>query len=303
MNKNKEFMKIGDKTFHSRLIVGTGKYKDFFNVCFSNILKKVSVADPNLSVPVRLKPEKYKKKELRVKASSRLKALKQINVFNVFNTQVLNNISRMDKLLSNEGLGGAKVIGSDAKDLRFNFKKGHPELPSNSVDFIITSPPYAGAQKYVRASSFSLGWLGFCDDVPLKSFENESIGREHYSKSQMSEKLSFDISEIDSRIQDIYEVNPLRAHINGNYLLEMNKAIGEMYRVLKKGSYCVIVMGNNEVCGKPFNTQEYINSLAEKFGFTTELKLVDDIHSRGLMTKRNKTASIINSEWIMVLKK
>ena len=29
MNKQKEFMKIGDKTFHSRLIVGTGKYKDF----------------------------------------------------------------------------------------------------------------------------------------------------------------------------------------------------------------------------------------------------------------------------------
>lgn len=29
MNKHKEFMKIGDKTFHSRLIVGTGKYKDF----------------------------------------------------------------------------------------------------------------------------------------------------------------------------------------------------------------------------------------------------------------------------------
>ena len=29
MNKDKEFMKIGGKTFHSRLIVGTGKYKDF----------------------------------------------------------------------------------------------------------------------------------------------------------------------------------------------------------------------------------------------------------------------------------
>ena len=29
MNTYKEFMKIGDKTFHSRLIVGTGKYKDF----------------------------------------------------------------------------------------------------------------------------------------------------------------------------------------------------------------------------------------------------------------------------------
>ena len=29
MNKNNEFMKIGDKTFKSRLIVGTGKYKSF----------------------------------------------------------------------------------------------------------------------------------------------------------------------------------------------------------------------------------------------------------------------------------
>jgi len=29
MDTKKEFMKIGDKTFKSRLIVGTGKYKSF----------------------------------------------------------------------------------------------------------------------------------------------------------------------------------------------------------------------------------------------------------------------------------
>ena len=29
MDKQNEFMKIGDKTFKSRLIVGTGKYKSF----------------------------------------------------------------------------------------------------------------------------------------------------------------------------------------------------------------------------------------------------------------------------------
>ena len=29
MTTKKEFMKIGDKTFKSRLIVGTGKYKSF----------------------------------------------------------------------------------------------------------------------------------------------------------------------------------------------------------------------------------------------------------------------------------
>ena len=276
---------------------------DFFKICFSNILKKVSFADPNLSVPVRLKPEKYKKKELREKASDILEKLKSVDVFEVFESQVKENISRMQKLTSIDNLGKASVIGNDAKNLRYDYLKNTPILQNESVDLIITSPPYAGAQKYIRASSFSLGWLGFCDNTPLRSIENESIGREHYSRSVTSKKLSFDIKEIDERISEIFDINPLRAYINGNYLSEMDKTLREMYRVLKCGGYCIVVMGNNEVCGKPFNTQKYINLLAEKHGFSTELKLVDNIHSRGLMTKRNKTASIINSEWILVLKR
>ncbi|MCA0948671.1 DNA methyltransferase [Shewanella chilikensis] len=279
------------------------KNRDFFLVCFSNILKKVSIADPNLSVPVRLKPEKYKSKDLKEKASTRLEQIKLINVFQVYESQARENISRMQKLASINDLGIATVIGNDAKQLRYDYQENAPELKRESVDLIITSPPYAGAQKYVRASSFSLGWLGFCETSTLKSFENESIGREHYPTSLISKKISFGINEIDSRISEIYTTNPLRAYINGNYLREMDIAIKEMYRVLKAGKYCIIVIGNNEVCGKPFNTQLYINLLAERHGFSTEMKLVDNIHSRGLMTKRNKTASIINSEWILVLKK
>ena len=61
----------------------------------------------------------------------------------------------------------------------------------------------------------------------------------------------------------------------------------------------VIVMGNNKVCGLDFETQKYIQLIAEKVGFSSELVLVDDIHSRGLMTK-NKTSSVMNSEWILV---
>jgi len=34
-----------------------------------------------------------------------------------------------------------------------------------------------------------------------------------------------------------------------------------------------------------------------------EFKLIDDIKSYGLMTKRNKTANKISSEWVIVLKK
>ena len=36
---------------------------------------------------------------------------------------------------------------------------------------------------------------------------------------------------------------------------------------------------------------------------SSEFKLIDDIQSYGLMTKRNKTADIISREWILVFKK
>ena len=62
-------------------------------------------------------------------------------------------------------------------------------------------------------------------------------------------------------------------------------------------------MGNTHACGHNSNTKEYINIIAEETGFKTKLVLVDNIHSRGLMTKRNKTSGIITQEWIIVLKK
>ena len=37
------------------------EYKDFFSVCFSSLIRKVALADPNIPPPVVLKLKKYKK--------------------------------------------------------------------------------------------------------------------------------------------------------------------------------------------------------------------------------------------------
>ena len=83
----------------------------------------------------------------------------------------------------------------------------------------------------------------------------------------------------------------------------MQKALDESYRVLKKGRYMIIIIGNNNVCGHQFNTKHYIAEYLESKGMQLELQLIDDIKSYGLMTKRNKTADIITREWILVFKK
>ena len=65
----------------------------------------------------------------------------------------------------------------------------------------------------------------------------------------------------------------------------------------------IIIIGNNTVCGLSFNTQDYLTSYLQSKGMQLKFKLIDDIKSYGLMTKRNKTANTITSEWVLVLKK
>ncbi|EME9803795.1 DNA methyltransferase [Vibrio alginolyticus] len=282
----------------------TGKELDFFLVTFSSIVKKVSYADPNLSVPVKIKPEKYENDVVKERLKNKIKELNNVDVIGLFSSQSdknINRVSLLDSVTSNDVT--AEVVSGDARKITKNLDCNSELLDSNSVDFIVTSPPYAGAQKYIRSSSLSLGWLGLCEEKSLRDYEKLNIGREHYSKSEYVEPIRFNLSDIDAFFDEIEKDNPLRAHINSNYLKEMESAISEMYRVLKNDKYCVIVIGNNEVCGRKFETQKYIRLLAERVGFYTKLVLVDNIHSRGLMTKRNKTASVINSEWILVFKK
>lgn len=272
----------------------------FFQTCYSAILKSSSYADPNLSVPVKIKPEKFKTTALREDAEKKLEKVKSLDVFTYFEEVSYANIKRMDQLYSKKVSPSAKIWGNDARNL---ISENGERLADNSVDCILTSPPYAGAQKYIRASSLNLGWLGYCEDKNLRYYEERNIGREHYHKNEYTEQIKTGFSHIDEKLSWVRSINPLRSHINGNYLVEMQQSISEMYRVLKQDSYCVIIIANNHVCGELFETQAFVKDIAIQTGFKHELSLVDDITSRGLMTKRNKTANVINSEWILILKK
>jgi len=83
----------------------------------------------------------------------------------------------------------------------------------------------------------------------------------------------------------------------------MREALKEIMRVLKPGGYLVLVMGNNHICGMEFKTHSYLKDILSQLGMNNILQLIDDIRSRGLMKKRNKTASIITREWVSVYRK
>lgn len=276
------------------------EFRDFYRICFSNCVKKVSLADQRLSVPVRLREDQYSiNHELRDSTAKHLRKLKRINVVKEFKKILSMNTKRLESLVNNLPKNvSASIISDDARKIPLKLGKKR-----KGIDLIITSPPYAGAQKYIRSSSLNMGWLDMCESRTLKSYENLNIGREHYSKNDYCEKVVTGLDDADKMLNLIYKKNPLRAHIAGQYLIEMRDAFLSCSQALNYGGHLVLIAANNKVCGYDFKTQEYLRQIIEALGFDMRLSLVDDIHSRGLMTKRNKTASVISCEWVMVFKK
>jgi len=165
----------------------TGDVLDFMEVCFSACLRQLSLADPRLSVPVRVKADKLEDRVKRFDSPAQ-----------VFERYVRSNIERSQRIKDTSSCFG---FGDDART-------GHMALEglSRRADLIITSPPYAGAQKYIRSSSLSLGWLGLAPDNKLRKLEGLNIGREHFHKSDYDDASYLNLFGAEEEIERIRAV-------------------------------------------------------------------------------------------------
>src|SRR5204863_7817807 len=108
--------------------------------------RKVSLADPRLAVPVRIKLSRKRKygphyRQLR----AHLDGINKDSVIDKFNEVATTNVVRMATIHGTISATRRTKIFDDARTL-------DRVIAHSSVDLIITSPPYAGAQKYIRSS-------------------------------------------------------------------------------------------------------------------------------------------------------
>ncbi len=133
-------------------------------------------------------------------------------------------------------------LGVGEVDIKIGDSRNLP-LGPNSVDGIVTSPPYSIALDYVSNDAHALRTLGYC----LEELREEFIGVRGKGQKRI----------------DLYNE-------------DMKRSLEEMYRVLKPGKYAVIVIGNATYQGKEVKTVEFIIDYAKKIGFEL-VKNIDKI--------------------------
>jgi DNA modification methylase len=216
---------------------------------------------------------------------------------------LLNNIVEL-----NNGRVSSEIIWDDARRImkgkslecgRIN-KESAQILESNSVDLVLTSPPYLTAQKYIRTNKLELFCLGY-NENEVSNLDKSSIGTERVSVA--TKISSLDIKTIDREIESVSFFSRKRAVQVFQYFDDMVKSLAEIKRVLRKGSYAIIVVGDNRVLHNRMKTYRCLAEAAIEIGLKEVVTLKDTIRSRSMLTKRNGTGGIIKEEYVIVLKK
>lgn len=187
------------------------KLRNIAKVAFSDILRKSSNASSKY--PNVMYDKNHPEKQLPLKS------------FIASFTDIINKLTNL-----------SRRIGDRHCDCKIMFENNTSlSLDDNSVDAIVTHPPYIAAIPYAEYGSLSLEWLGYSS----KELDSKLTGGKRHSK------------DVAVRFENDY-----------------CQMIREAYRVLKNGRYAFLMVGNPTANGQVIDLQEMTIRLAQEQGFS-----------------------------------
>jgi DNA modification methylase len=135
-------------------------------------------------------------------------------------------------------------------------------IKSGTVDLVVTSPPYLNAIDYMRCSKFSLVWMGYTT-AQIRKIRSVSVGAE--SALATSENSEW-ISKLLTKLRVGKSLSVRDKAILTRYAGDMEKALSEVARVLKRGGRAVYVVGNSTIKGTFVRNSTIVSEAANKHG-------------------------------------
>jgi len=220
--------------------------KDFLTVAFSSILTKVSNQESDTRYARRDKP------------------IKEFDTYNAFSKKVTDMIKRIIKFSHKASDAFVNIFTHDSSYMPF--------LKGESVDLVVTSPPYLNAYDYYLYHKLRMYWLGI-DHYKVQALE---IGSRH---KHSDNNLGVD-----------------------QYFVGVKECLRESSRALKKGRYLTIVIGDAIKDGAYIKMDNHFEEIAKDLGLSLEKEIVYPLrkYTRAFMHGLKK---IQKNGYIMIFKK
>lgn len=263
------------------------KIKDFFMVAFSETVRLSSNTKNGEFKLVRMSKEKLENHNP--------------DVYGIFKGKTETNIQGMTEYYDKAKKSWIKIIQGDSSK--------NNGIKENSIDCIITSPPYGDSRTtvaYGQFSRLSAQWIDIFDEPnEASNVDNELLGGkatktlEHKLKSEYLNKALEEISKKDEK----------RARDVLSFYIGLEKCLEQAYKMLKINKYFCLVIGNRLVKQVRIPTDFIIAELSENLGFSCEEIIVRNIPGKRMPSKNSPTnisgelEETMNRESIVVLKK
>ncbi len=262
--------------------------KNFFMVAFSEIVRKSSNSKNGEFKLVRIKGEKLRK----------------------FNPDVLGLFSQKAEanIMGMSGFYDDVDKKSWTKTILGDSSKGNG-IKGDSIDCIITSPPYGDSRTtvaYGQFSRLSAQWVNLFEEPNNASgVDNDLLGGK--TTKRLEHKLSS--KYLLEALDRISRKDEKRAREVLSFNLGLNDCLKQAYEMLKPKGYFCIVIGNRQVKQVRIPTDFIIAEMAQEAGFTCEDISVRNIPGKRMPIKNSPTniagdlEETMTKESIVILRK
>ena len=223
------------------------------------------------------------------------------DVLAIFRRNVEKNIIGMSDFSRDARKNWTKIIHGDSSKPN--------GIKANSIDCILTSPPYGDSRTtvaYGQFSRLSAQWVDVFDDPNTASgLDNELLGGR--ATKNLSHKLSSEY--LNDALDKIAIQDEVRAKDVLSFFIGLNDCLEQAHRMLRPRKYFCIVVGNRLVKQVRIPTDFIMAELGEKIGFTCEDIIVRNIPGKRMPIKNSPTNVVgaleetMNQESILILRK
>lgn len=258
--------------------------QDFFLLCLSETVREVSFTRNG-----EFKRYKMSEKQLSTFAP---------NVFDLFAKKVTRNINGLKSFNATDKGDLASVYGFDT-----SIRIPEAILAPESVDMIVTSPPYGDSHTTVAYGQFSRWaneWFGFEN---AKCLDRILMGGHIYKD------ICIETKSIRQNLNAIKEADEKRYSEVISFLYDYQKSIKNVANVVRKGGRICYVVGNRRVKSIQIDLDYFTAEMFEKYGFRHDITIVREIPNKRMPSKNSPTnkagakADTMSNEYIVIMTK